>query len=91
LKKDFLLANASAVDDARMRPVIQSPLATPDLKTLLSRLPFRPHRQKPSDRRAPQLNIENIFNKGYWASADGDNKISPGAPRNVHLSTTASF
>ena len=27
-----------------------------------------------------QLNIENIFNKGYWASADGNNNISPGAP-----------
>ena len=25
-----------------------------------------------------QLNIENIFNKGYWASADGNNNISPG-------------
>ena len=30
-----------------------------------------------------QLNIENIFNKGYWASADGDNNISPGAPINT--------
>ena len=26
-----------------------------------------------------QLNVENIFNKGYWASADGNNNISPGA------------
>ena len=25
-----------------------------------------------------QLNVENIFNKGYWASADGNNNISPG-------------
>ena len=38
-----------------------------------------------------QLNIENIFNKGYWASADGDNNISPGASRTVRLSATASF
>jgi catecholate siderophore receptor len=27
-----------------------------------------------------QLNIENIFNKGY-CSADGNNNISPGQPR----------
>src|SRR5262249_50855559 len=25
-----------------------------------------------------QLTVENIFNKNYWASADGDNNISPG-------------
>jgi len=24
-----------------------------------------------------RLNIENIFNKGYWASAEGNNNISP--------------
>ena len=30
-----------------------------------------------------QLNVENIFNKGYWASADGNNNISPGQPRTV--------
>ena len=28
-----------------------------------------------------QLNVENIFNKGYWASADGNNNISPGQGR----------
>ncbi len=28
-----------------------------------------------------QLNVENIFNKGYWASADGNSNISPGASR----------
>ncbi|HEY2761458.1 MAG TPA: TonB-dependent receptor, partial [Pirellulales bacterium] len=38
-----------------------------------------------------QLNIENIFNKGYWASADGNNNISPGAPRTVRVSAMASF
>ena len=30
-----------------------------------------------------QLNVENIFNKGYWASADGNNNISPGQGRTV--------
>ena len=24
-----------------------------------------------------QLNVENLFNKGYWASADANNNISP--------------
>jgi len=38
-----------------------------------------------------QLNIENIFNKGYWASADGDNNISPGQPRTFKVSATARF
>ena len=36
-----------------------------------------------------QLNIENIFNKGYWASADGNNNISPGQPRTFRLKVTA--
>jgi catecholate siderophore receptor len=38
-----------------------------------------------------QLNVENLFNKGYWASADGNNNISPGQPRTFRLSTTAKF
>jgi len=36
-----------------------------------------------------QLNIENIFNKGYWASADGNNNISPGEPRTFRFKVTA--
>ncbi len=36
-----------------------------------------------------QLNIENIFDKGYWASADGNNNISPGQPRTFKVSATA--
>lgn len=38
-----------------------------------------------------QLNIENIFDKGYWASADGNNNISPGQPRTFRVSATAKF
>src|ERR1700722_2217527 len=38
-----------------------------------------------------QLNIENIFNKGYWASADGNNNISPGQSRTFRLSARATF
>jgi catecholate siderophore receptor len=38
-----------------------------------------------------QLNVENLFNKGYWASADGNNNISPGAPRTFRLAAIAKF
>ena len=38
-----------------------------------------------------QLNVENIFNKGYWASADGDNNISPGQPRTFRAMAIAKF
>ena len=38
-----------------------------------------------------QLNIENIFNKGYWATADGNNNISPGQPRTFRLTAIAKF
>jgi catecholate siderophore receptor len=38
-----------------------------------------------------QLNVENIFNRGYWASADGNNNISPGQGRTVRLKATYRF
>jgi catecholate siderophore receptor len=38
-----------------------------------------------------QLNVENLFNKGYWASADGNNNISPGQSRTIRLKVTARF
>jgi catecholate siderophore receptor len=38
-----------------------------------------------------QLNIDNIFNKGYWATADGNNNISPGQPRTFRLTALARF
>ncbi len=38
-----------------------------------------------------QLNVENIFNKGYWATADGNNNLSPGQPRTVRLTAIAKF
>ncbi|HTK12171.1 MAG TPA: TonB-dependent siderophore receptor [Xanthobacteraceae bacterium] len=36
-----------------------------------------------------QFNIENIFNKGYWATADGNNNISPGQSRTFRVALTA--
>jgi catecholate siderophore receptor len=38
-----------------------------------------------------QLNIENLFDKGYWASADGNNNLSPGASRTFRVAATARF
>ena len=38
-----------------------------------------------------QLNVENLFDKKYWASAHNDNNITPGAPRSIKLSLFASF
>ena len=38
-----------------------------------------------------QLNVENLFDKGYWASADGNNNISPGQPRTFKLMAIAKF
>jgi catecholate siderophore receptor len=38
-----------------------------------------------------QLNVENLFDKGYWASADGNNNLSPGQPRTFRLKVTARF
>jgi catecholate siderophore receptor len=38
-----------------------------------------------------QLNVENLFNQGYWATADGNNNLSPGQPRTVRLTAIARF
>jgi catecholate siderophore receptor len=38
-----------------------------------------------------QLNVENVFNKGYWATADGNNNISPGQPRTFRATAIARF
>jgi catecholate siderophore receptor len=38
-----------------------------------------------------QLNVENILNWKYWASADGNNNISPGQGRTVRFTTFVSF
>jgi catecholate siderophore receptor len=38
-----------------------------------------------------QLNIENIFNKNYYASAHNNNNITPGAPRNFKIGLHTQF
>lgn len=37
------------------------------------------------------LNVENLFDKNYYPTADSDNNISPGAPRTVRLTLQTSF
>jgi catecholate siderophore receptor len=36
-----------------------------------------------------QVNVENVFDKRYYATSQGNNNIMPGAPRTVRLSITA--
>lgn len=38
-----------------------------------------------------QINVENLFNKKYWPTDDGDNNISVGAPRNFRAVLLTSF
>jgi catecholate siderophore receptor len=37
------------------------------------------------------LNIENLRNARYYSTANGDNNISPGAPRTIRVSFTTKF
>ncbi|MGZ5227239.1 MAG: TonB-dependent receptor, partial [Burkholderiales bacterium] len=37
------------------------------------------------------LNVENVFDKRYFPTVDGDNNISPGAPRNFRLTLSTRF
>lgn len=38
-----------------------------------------------------QLNVENLFDKRYWASANSDTNITPGSPRALRLTLAAKF
>jgi catecholate siderophore receptor len=37
------------------------------------------------------LNTENLLDGRYYPTANGDNNISPGAPRNVRLTVAVTF
>jgi catecholate siderophore receptor len=37
------------------------------------------------------LNVENLFDKKYFPTVDGDNNISPGAPRSVRVTLNTTF
>jgi catecholate siderophore receptor len=38
-----------------------------------------------------QVNVENVFDKRYFANADNNTNISPGYPRTVRVALTAAF
>lgn len=38
-----------------------------------------------------QVNVENVFNTRYYATADGNNNITPGSPRAIRVTAMASF
>ena len=38
-----------------------------------------------------QINIENVFDKEYFASAHNDNNLMPGSPRGIHLGVHLDF
>jgi catecholate siderophore receptor len=40
---------------------------------------------------AAQVNVENLFNERYFACANGNNNITPGAPRGVRVALTTKF
>jgi catecholate siderophore receptor len=44
-----------------------------------------------SERLRLQANLENVFDKKYFANADGNDNISPGPPRNVRFALTCRF
>jgi catecholate siderophore receptor len=37
------------------------------------------------------LNVENLFDRKYFPTVDGDNNISPGAPRNARVTVSTAF
>lgn len=45
----------------------------------------------PTDYLDLQLNIENVFDKKYFASAHNDNNITPGAPRGYYVTANFKF
>lgn len=45
----------------------------------------------PGNKTRIALNIENLLNKKYWATDDGDNNISVGVPINARLTLMTSF
>jgi catecholate siderophore receptor len=46
---------------------------------------------KLSETLSAQVNMTNIFNEGYIVSADGNDNLTPGAPRTAILSVTSKF
>ena len=45
----------------------------------------------PGNKTRISLNVENVLNKKYWPTVDGDNNISVGAPLNARLTVSTHF
>jgi catecholate siderophore receptor len=46
---------------------------------------------KLNDRLRAQVNVENLFDRRYFPTSQGNNNILPGAPRSARVSLTANF
>lgn len=44
-----------------------------------------------NDNWSAQLNVENVFNKEYYATAHSNDNITPGSPTALRLGVTAKF
>ena len=44
-----------------------------------------------SEKWSMQLNVENLFDQDYFASAHNNNNISPGAPLSAYVTVKAKF
>jgi len=44
-----------------------------------------------NERIRAQLNVENVFDRAYFASAHNNNNITPGSPRAIRVSLTTTF
>ena len=44
-----------------------------------------------SDRTRLQVNVENVFDRTYYANADSNTNVSPGSPRAVRVALSAGF
>jgi catecholate siderophore receptor len=44
-----------------------------------------------SERWRLQANLQNLFDTTYYLNADGNNNISPGAPRGARIALVARF
>jgi catecholate siderophore receptor len=38
-----------------------------------------------------QVNVENLFNRKYFATAHSNNNITPGSPRSVRVAVVTGF
>jgi catecholate siderophore receptor len=77
---------AGVVHQARVYAAIDNAVTLPAFTRADAALFYDMHRLA-----RVQANIENVFDRRYFATAQGNNNILPGAPRLVRLSLTTGF